>query len=99
MKTLAPDQRKVLTFLAGRYSVEMGFFGFAAIVAATGLDRRRVRLAPAERSSARALTEFSSGLWADDGSPAGSGYAATKAGVEAMAREADVKRQPADASI
>jgi hypothetical protein len=74
-------ERKVLAFLAENGSEYFCYMGFAAIVADTKLDRKQVRRAC--RSLARkGLAKFSSGLWTEDGEPAGSGYGVTKDGVQ-----------------
>lgn len=81
---MTDNDKKVLTFLAGGYSYEgFGFYSFAPIVKATGLDRRIVRLS-CRRLTRKGLAEFCSGLWTDDGDLAGSGYACTKAGRDAI---------------
>lgn len=73
---LNPDEQKVLNYLA---SEEEAYWGFAAIGECVRLDRKTIRRAC--RSLARkGLTEFKSGLWYEDGGPAGSGYGITKAG-------------------
>jgi hypothetical protein len=75
-------EQKVLGYLTeDGFSWDQGYSGFAGIVANTRLDRKTVRRAC--RSLARkGLTEFGKGLWNDDGEPAGSGYCATKAGIQ-----------------
>jgi len=80
---LNPNEAKVLVELVDAYSSYDGFCfrGFDGISRETGLDRKIVRRAC--RSLARkGLAEYGRGLWTEDGEPAGSGYAATKAGAE-----------------
>lgn len=58
---------------------DFGFMSFGTIAADSGVDRRAIRRIV--RKLARAgLAEFSSGLWSEDGRPAGAGYAITSAG-------------------
>lgn len=74
-------EQKVLVFLADEFHGEGYGFGFASIMQETGLDRRLVRLA-CRSLKRKGMTEFYRGLWTEDGEPAGSGYGATKAGVQ-----------------
>jgi len=73
---------KVLTFLADQSGDDYGYWGFDGIKQHVKLDRRVIRLA-CRSLKRKGLTEFLSGLWNDEG-PAGSGYAATKAGCELL---------------
>jgi hypothetical protein len=77
---MSPNETKALTALAERYSEDFGYLRFATIAAESGLDPSLVRRTV--RSLARkGLAEYSNGLWTDDGTPAGAGYRATKAGL------------------
>jgi hypothetical protein len=79
------NESKVLDALSAGEDSYSGhaYFSFAALMSKTRLDRKAVRMAC--RSLARkGLAEFGKGLWSDDGEPAGSGYAITKAGVSAL---------------
>jgi hypothetical protein len=78
---LTDDERRVLQFLADEAGGDYGFFGFNPLMRETGFDRKRVRRA-CRSLRRKGLTEFGRGLWSDDGEPAGSGYGATRAGVE-----------------
>lgn len=73
-------ERTVLEWLANEYSEDFGYYSFAPIVHHTKLTRAEVRRA-CRSLKRKGLTQFCVGLWSDNG-PAGSGYAATKAGVE-----------------
>jgi hypothetical protein len=79
---LNPNETKVLVELADLHGYEeCCYSGFDPLARETGLDRKVVRRAC--RSLARkGLAEYGRGLWSEDGEPAGSGYAATRAGVE-----------------
>jgi hypothetical protein len=86
---LNPNEAKVLVELADDYRCDFGYRGFAYLTRETGLDRKVVRRAC--RSLARkGLAQYGRGLWSENGEPAGSGYAATKFGVE---RAKDLPRQ------
>ena len=58
-----------------------GFVWFSPLISNTGYSRAVVRRA-CRSLKRKGLAKFSSGLWRDDGSMGGSGYAATKAGIE-----------------
>jgi len=88
MGKINKTERKVLTFLAERHMEDFGFFPFAPICRKTRLKREVVRRAC--RSLARkGFTAFASGLCTEDGDFAGSGYACTDAGREALKAEAN----------
>lgn len=74
---LLPDHWTVLDYLVKQ---EFGYFvTFSHIEDETGFTRKRARFIC--RSLARkGLAQYSNGLFADDGSVCGSGYAATAAG-------------------
>jgi hypothetical protein len=79
---MTENERKVLSALHDAYSdyEDFCYLGFAGIMSRTGLDRKIVRRSA--RSLARkGLAQFGSGLWTDDGEPAGSGYRCTKEGA------------------
>lgn len=74
------DEAKVLVALAVSYAEDFGYISFAVVTRRTRLSRRVVRRAC--RSLARkGLATFASGLWTEDGTPGGSGYAATEHGA------------------
>lgn len=77
---LNPTEKKVLTYLAGSYCEDFGYSGFQGICKRTKLPRNKVRLA-CRSLKRKGLAAFSSGLWNDDGQPAGSGYSASREGV------------------
>ena len=82
---LSKQDISVLEALSVRGSVgEPWFYPFKSIAEITRLDiqevRRRVR-----RLARKGYAEFSKGLWTEDGEPAGSGYAITPAGRQALA--------------
>lgn len=80
-------ERKVLAFLADQYSDDYGYYGFNGIKQHVKLDRRVIRLA-CRSLKRKGLTEFKAGLWNDEGEVAGSGYSATKAGVDFLKQAA-----------
>jgi hypothetical protein len=85
--------KKVLTALADSYSSyeDFCYSNFAGLSSETGLDRKQVRKS-CRFLMRKGLAQFGRGLWTDDGEPAGSGYAATKAGaalVEAWPRKCE----------
>jgi len=75
------DHEKVLEFLAERSSPE-ACYPFAPICRDTGLDRNRVRFI-CRLFRRKGWAEFYSGLWNDDGQPAGAGYCITPQGMAA----------------
>jgi len=76
--TLTDNDIAVLRAMEMR-SPDFGFMSFGAIARDSGVDRKAIRRIV--RKLARyGLAEFSSGLWTDDGRPAGAGYAITSAG-------------------
>lgn len=77
---LNPAEKKVLGFLAETYSEDFGYTGFSWISKRTRLPRNKVRLA-CRSLKRKGFAKFSSGLWNDDGQPAGSGYSASREGV------------------
>jgi hypothetical protein len=85
MTDLLRDQhRKVLAALAEVYNEDgMGYCTFGRIADDTGLHVKQVRRSC--RFLARnGWTHYGRGLWTEDGEPMGSGYSATKAGVDAL---------------
>jgi hypothetical protein len=79
---LSDDERKVLRYLATVY--EEYCVPFAPICRGTKLSRPRVRLA-CRSLTRKGLARFASGLWHEfDGTPAGSGYGHTMAGLAAI---------------
>ena len=80
MKKLPAAQAKVLKYLVEVYSEEFGFSAFQPIMLATRLPRNVVRRA-CRALKRKGLAEFGQGLWKSDGGLAGSGYAATEAGI------------------
>ena len=62
---------------------DFGYFSFKGIAGRSGVPLTHIRRHV--RALARAgLAEYGRGLWSDDGMPAGSGYAITKAGRAAL---------------
>jgi hypothetical protein len=82
---LNDNERKVLSVLARMARWDENYMSFDGIRnSGVKLDRKQIRRAC--RSLARkGLAEYGRGLWNDDGEVGGSGYCATKAGVEAAA--------------
>lgn len=81
-----PKERVVLQQLIEVYGYtgdKFWFTHFKPIMEATGLSRSEVRRA-CRSLRRKGLAEYSRGLWADDGQPAGAGYAATPAGRKAL---------------
>ena len=79
---LNDNERKVLAAL--NYNEDgICFSGFAFLMEETGLDRKAVRRS-CRSLKRKGLAQFASGLWNEDGEPRGSGYAATKEGVEVL---------------
>lgn len=78
------DEKKVLAILAGNYrgGDEFLFFDFSSLGSETNLDRKLVRRA-CRSLTRRGYARFASGLWTEDGEPAGSGYGATRDGLKA----------------
>jgi hypothetical protein len=59
---------------------EFGYLSFAGIASRSGLDRKIIRRSV--RALARkGLAEYGRGLWTEEGTLAGSGYCATRAGI------------------
>jgi len=81
---LNDNERKVLAVLVVCGDDSWGgycYFNFRALTGPTKLNRREVRLA-CRSLKRKGLAEFRRGLWSEDGEPAGSGYCASKAGVD-----------------
>jgi 1,4-dihydroxy-2-naphthoyl-CoA synthase len=80
---LRPETIKVLKCLADNYDTYEGFHyhTFNGICSETSLNRPTVRRA-CRLLTRKGLAQFGRGLWTEDGTPAGSGYAATSAGKE-----------------
>lgn len=79
---MSPTELKVLEALVDGCGGGL-YWPFDPIARHAEIERAAVRRAC--RSLARkGLAEFASGLWTEDGDPAGSGYRATKAGEEAL---------------
>lgn len=79
-------EKKVLAILAANHrgGNEFLFCSFSSLGSETNLERKVVRRAC--RSLARkGYARFASGLWTEDGEPAGSGYGATHDGLKAAA--------------
>lgn len=79
---MTQHERKIIEFLAGSFGCDANYFSFAAIIAETGLDRKSVRRA-CRSLTRQGLAQNARGLSNEDGHMMGSGYAATKEGVEA----------------
>jgi len=87
---LTDHEAAVLEALAARHNIsaDTSYLHFGMIEERTGLDRGQVRDA-SRALAARGLAQFSRGLWTDDGTPGGSGYAITEVGhLVAEARRA-----------
>jgi hypothetical protein len=83
---MSPNQTLALKALGECYSEDYGYMSFAMIHHRSGLPRDLVRRTV--RALARkGLAEFSSGLWNDNGEPAGSGYKITAAGLAALSSQ------------
>lgn len=87
MSLLNDDEETVLAFLAEQPE-DHGFWGFAGIHQHTSIEPERIRIA-CRGLRAKGFAIYESGLWTDDGEMAGSGYGATKAGVQFIAGEFD----------
>ena len=75
------NEKAVLSFLVEQNDYDgFYFFSFSRIMDATGLDRKSVRKA-CRSLKRKGLAKFGSGLWTEDGEPAGSGYAAARAAI------------------
>jgi len=81
--TLTDNERKVLACLVvcGEDYAGYNYFAFGAITEPTKLERAVVRRA-CRSLKRKGLAEFASGLWSEDGEPAGAGYRASAAGVD-----------------
>lgn len=83
MRKLTDNHKRVLKAL-DTDGEDFSYLNFAAIARRGEIDRKLVRRNV--RHLARiGLAQFASGLWSDDGTPAGSGYALTAAGRELCA--------------
>ena len=71
----------VLKMLANEFSDDFGCLPFKPISNRTGLDVKVVRRA-CRSLTRKGLAAYERGLWTEDGQPAGSGYRATRDGVE-----------------
>lgn len=83
---ITPDERKVLRVLErirGDYEA-FCFLSFRPICRRTKLTHNQVRRC-CRSLKRKGLAEYGRGLWTEDGEVAGSGYACTKAGAEALA--------------
>ena len=78
-------EAEVLRFLALSHDHDFNYSCFATISANTDLDRATVRDACRSLAS-KGFAQFKSGLWSEDDTPAGSGYASTQAGADIIAR-------------
>ncbi len=78
---MTSDQAMVLKFLADNFRGEGWAYSFRPIICETLLPRDRVRRA-ARALARKGFAAYHRGLWTDDGTPAGAGYAATAAGIE-----------------
>lgn len=85
MSALREPHRKVLAFLAEEFDeFGMGYCHFAHIASETAIDVKQVRRS-CRLLARKGWAHYGRGLWTEDGEPMGSGYSATKAGVEALA--------------
>jgi hypothetical protein len=77
---MSPNEKLALHALAEIYRDDFGYASFKMIAAESGLDPKCVRRTV--RSLARkGFAEYGRGLWTEDGTPAGSGYRCTDAGL------------------
>lgn len=83
--SLGKHQEQCLRVLADHYDLEFAHFSFAGLGAETGLDRTQVKRA-VRRLARMGFAKMRRGLWTEDGTPAGSGYACTKKGHDAAKR-------------
>lgn len=83
---LTEAERDVLGFLVDHFDHDFGFYSFDGIRGDVNRDRKEIRRA-CRSLKRKGLTEFKAGLWTDCGEPAGSGYAATDAGIAALEEE------------
>lgn len=89
---MSPTEYKILEALADEGYEGFCYWSFDALCRRTQLERRVVRHGC--RSLARkGFAEFGKGLWNEEGKPAGSGYAATRAGAAALAQTSCVREQ------
>ncbi|ARO53963.1 hypothetical protein B2G69_07235 [Methylorubrum zatmanii] len=83
MGRLSDNHKRVLRALDTE-DADFGYMSFAAIAGRGEIDRKLVRRNV--RHLARiGLAQFAAGLWPEDGSPAGSGYAITDEGRATLA--------------
>lgn len=93
---LNENESAVLAVLVehGGEDSDFGFIGFAGIANDLPLDRKIIRRAC--RSLARkGLARYARGLWTEDGTPGGSGYTATRAGIK-VREQIEASPSPAD---
>jgi RIO-like serine/threonine protein kinase len=87
MRKLTENHRRVLKALDTQ-SEDFSYLNFAHIARRAEIDRKLVRRNV--RHLARiGLAQFASGLWTEDGEPAGGGYAITAAGLAALQPEGE----------
>lgn len=79
--SLNPHEVKVLAALVSVGSVDFNYLPFKSIAERSHLRRAVVRRC-CRSLKRKGLAAFARGLWTEDGLPAGSGYGATRAGVE-----------------
>lgn len=72
-------QIKTLVALNSAYHSESAYFNFATLMERTGMTRSQVRRS-CRALKRKGLADYQSGLWYDDGAPAGAGYAITALG-------------------
>jgi len=88
IKNMNDNELKILTFLAEHFEEDENCYYFRGISEETSLDIKTVRRAC--RSLARkGYTECIHGLFNEDGEVAGSGYCATRLGVEFIKKFCD----------
>lgn len=87
---LNANESKVLAFLADSYDSDGTHYSFRAISQHVSLNIKEIRRA-CRSLKKKGLATFASGLWTEDGEPAGSGYGATKAGTEALLQKEEGK--------
>lgn len=79
---MTENDKKVLAALAE--TGEDWCLPFYPICRETKLDRKIVRIS-CRRLARNGLAKYHKGLWTDEGTPAGAGYAITRAGAAAIA--------------
>jgi len=80
-----PEHLKVLQSLNEIEYDEPLYYHFASIMGDTRFDRAKVRRI-VRHLARKGLAKYAKGLWTDEGTPAGSGYAITDEGKKLLER-------------